>query len=52
MSVTFVMSYMPTGLAGCSVGLVVVRVSWPGHPGLPKKKKTDRRTKTGQELKR
>jgi len=20
-------------------GLVVVRVSWPGHPGLPKKKK-------------
>jgi len=40
MPVTPAVSYLPTGLAGCSVGLVVVRVSWPGHPGLPKKKQT------------
>ena len=35
-------TYLPSGLAGCSVrpwGLVVVRASWPGHPRLIKKKK-------------
>ena len=38
-SVTPMVSYMLTWLAGCSMGpgLVVVRVSWPGHPGLKKK---------------
>ena len=37
--VTPMVSYLPTGLAGCSVGpgLVVVRVSWLGHPELKKK---------------
>jgi hypothetical protein len=35
-------SYLFIGLVGCSMdlGLVVVRVSWPGHPGLSKKQNT------------
>ena len=37
--VTPTVSYMLTELGGCSMGpgLVVVRVSWSGHPGLKKK---------------
>ena len=39
MPVTPAVSYLPTGRVQWVQGLVVVCVSWPGHPGLPEKKK-------------